>query len=346
VKALLLEKPATLIEGDIEPPSTMGPDDVLVATAACGVCGGDIKRFKGIVSKEYPQLIRGHEIAGRVVAAGKNVQGLREGDLVARCFQSYCGWCLNCRLGRQNFCLNSASFHGGGFAELSVDSASGNGGAMFKVPAGISAEEASLAEPITCAIGAVLKAAPRAGERVVVIGLGGIGQFVSQILASSHAYVIGIDQQPDKLEKARATCAEVIDASSQDVVGEVMRLTGGVGADLVMEAVGIPATFRQALELPRMGGRLVVVGAYMELVDGVSVDRIFRRDLTIQAAKGPYPHVAPDGVPLALRYIEEGIVRPKELLTAFPFAQAQAAFDSQAFGGVIKSVVVQDGAAS
>jgi threonine dehydrogenase-like Zn-dependent dehydrogenase len=97
--------------------------------------------------------------------------------------------------------------------------------------------------------------------------------------------------------------------------------------------------------LSRRGGRLVVVGAYTELVDGVSVDRVFRRDLTIQAAKGPYPHVAPDGVPLALRYTEEGIVRPKELLTTFPFARAQDAFDAQAFGGVVKSVVTQEPAA-
>jgi threonine dehydrogenase-like Zn-dependent dehydrogenase len=344
MKAILLAKPATLVEGDIEAP-TCGPDDVLVAPSACGVCGGDIKLFKGIVGKAYPHFIGGHELAGRVVAAGKNVQGIREGDLVARCFQSYCGWCRNCRLGRPNFCLESRSFRGGGFAALAVDSANGHGRAMFKVPDGISAVEAALAEPITCAIGAVLKAAPKAGERVAVIGLGGMGQLISQILVSMHAYVIGIDQQPDKLASARAICAEVIDAAQQDVVSEVFRLTGGAGADLVMEAVGIPATLRQALEFPRMGGRVVIVGAFTETVDGVNVDRIFRRDLTIQAAKGPFPHVAPNGVPLALRYIEEGIVRPKELLTTFPFDQAQAAFDAQAYGGVVKSVVVQDEAA-
>ena len=211
---------------------------------------------------------------------------------------------------------------------------------MYKVPPGISAVEAALAEPITCAIGAVLKAAPRAGERVVVIGLGGMGQLIAQILTAMHAYVIGIDQQPDKLSAARNVCAAVINAAEEDVASEVLRLTG-VGADVVMEAVGIPATLRQALELPRMGGRVVIVGAFTELVDGVNVDRIFRRDLTIQASKGPSPLVAPDGVPLAFRYIAEGMVRPRELLTTFPFAQAQAAFDAQAYGGVIKSVITQ-----
>lgn len=344
MRALLLEKPAALVAGDVAPPR-IEAGDVLLAPSACGVCGGDIKLFKGLdVDQPYPRLMRGHEFAGRVVAIGKNVEGLREGDLVARCFRSYCGWCRNCRLGRPNFCTEIAPLRGGGFAALAADRAGGNGGAIFRVPAGISAVEAALTEPITCAIGAVLKAAPQVGERVVVIGLGGIGQFIAQILASMRAYVIGVDQQPDKLETASTICAEVIDASRQDVASEVTQLTGGVGADLVMEAVGIPATLRQALELPRMGGRIVIVGAFTAVVDGVNVDRIFRRDLTIQAAKGPSPLVAPDGTPLALRYIEEGIVRPKELLTAFPYAQAQAAFEAQAFGGVVKSVVVQEAA--
>jgi L-iditol 2-dehydrogenase len=337
----MLERPSVIVEGEIEAPR-MGADDILLAPTASGVCGGDIKVFKGSDGRrQYPLFMRGHEFAGRVVAAGVNVTGFREGDLVARCFQHYCGWCLNCRLRRSNFCLNTRPVGGGGFAEEATDSAETHGGSLFKVPDGISAAEAALAEPITCAIGAVLKAAPQPGDRVVVIGLGGIGQFLSQILASMHAHVIGVDLQPDKLRSASKVCAEVVNSAEQDVVIEILRLTGGVGADIVMEAVGIPATLRQSLELARMGGRVIIVGAFTQLVDGVNVQKIFRRDLEIKAAKGPSPLLAPDGVPLALRYIEEGIVRPKELLTTFPFSEAQAAFDAQAHGGVIKAVVIQ-----
>jgi alcohol dehydrogenase len=121
-----------------------------------------------------------------------------------------------------------------------------------------------------------------------------------------------------------------------------MRLTGGVGADVVMEVVGIPETVKQSLELARMGGRIVIVGAHNRLADGVNIDRIFRRDLEIKAAKGALPLVAPDGTPLAFRYIQEGIARPKELLTTFPFANAQEAFDRQAHGDVIKGVICQE----
>jgi hypothetical protein len=76
-------------------------------------------------------------------------------------------------------------------------------------------------------------------------------------------------------------------------------------------------------------------------VDGVNVDRIFRRDLTIMASKGPSPFMTADGMPLAYRYILDGIVRPKELLTEMPFERAQEAFERQLHGDIVKGVIVQ-----
>lgn len=342
MKALMFEEPGKVVEGTIDD-IEVGTDEILLGDLDCGICGGDIKVFKGAVpGQTFPRFARGHEFVGSVVAVGKNVKGFREGDIVARCFQNYCGWCLNCRVGRENFCLNARSIRGGGFAERVAVYAPEHRGSVFPVPDDIPRAEAALAEPITCAIGAVLKAKPQPGERFVVIGLGGMGQFVAQTLASAKAYVIGVDLDPQKLAIAKGYCNETVDASEQDVVEEVFRHTGGAGADCVMEVVGIPSTFRQALDLTRMGGRIVVVGAYVQRVDDVNVDRIFRRDLTIQAAKGPSPLVAPDGVPLAFRYIQEEIVRPRELLTAVPFDRAQSAFDGQVGGGVIKGVIVQN----
>jgi L-iditol 2-dehydrogenase len=299
MKALLLEQPGKILVGEIDD-VTAGADEILIEPQACGICGGDIKTFKGISARhEYPLFIGGHELAGQVTAVGQNVVGIREGDIVAWPFSTYCGVCVNCRVGRRNFCLNIPPTHGGGFAERVAIHAGTLVPQVFPVPAGISVLEAALSEPITCAIGGVLKAVPQPGERFVVIGLGGMGQFVAQILASSGVFVIGVDMQAPKLAKAATYCDAVIDATRQDVVDEVMKLTGGVGADGVMEVVGVPATFRQALEVGRMGARVVVVGAYTQLVDGVNVDRIFRRDLTLVAAKGPLPLITADGVPLA-----------------------------------------------
>lgn len=345
MKALILENPETIGIGEIDDIDVKN-DEILLDIEACGICGGDIKSFKGTApmmnaTLQFPRVIGGHEFAGRVVELGRDVEGFAEGDLVSLCFSDYCGWCLNCRLGRPNFCLNARRWRGGGFTERAAIYARGAGRSVYKVPAEISVAEAALCEPLTCAIGAVLKANPLPGERVAVIGLGGLGQFVAQILASAKAHVIGIDMQPDKLRKAATYCAEVVDVSRQDAIEEVMRITGGVGADVVMEVVGIPDTVKQSLELARMGGRIIIVGAHNRLADGVNIDRIFRRDLEIRAAKGALPLVAPDGTPLAFRYIQEGIARPKELLTIFPFVDAQEAFDRQAHGDVIKGVICQ-----
>lgn len=343
MRTLALTAPETVSILDIAAPIPRA-DEILLRNLACGVCGGDIKHFKGArraeLSAHEPHPLGGHEFVGEILAVGPEVSGFAEGDIVAHVFNNFCGSCLNCRLGHANFCLNFRRAGGGGFAEQATLYAGAFGRGVFKVPESISIAEAALCEPLTCAIGAVLKTAPQPGERIVVIGLGGLGQLIAQILASAKVTVIGIDQQPDKLRNAARFCHATIDFTRQDVVGEVLQLTNHVGADAVIEVVGIPDTVKQAIELARMGGRILIAGAHRQLADGVNIDRIFRKDLTIKTAKGAAPLVAADGVPLAFRYIQEGIARPAELLTTFDFADAQAAFDGQAHGGIIKAVIM------
>lgn len=349
MRTLALTHRETIVVHDIDAPELQA-DELLLQNLACGVCGGDIKTFKGThrqepgqePSPDAPRILAGHEFVGHVIAVGHHVQGFAEGDLVAHVFNNYCGSCLNCRLGHPNFCLNMRRTGGGGFAEKATLYAGSFGRGVFQVPSFISVPEAALCEPLTCAIGAVLKTVPQPGERIVVIGLGGLGQFIAQILASAKVGVIGVDMQPAKLQNAATFCHAVIDASSQDVVAEVMAETGGVGADAVIEVVGIPETVKQAIDLARMGGRILIAGSHQRLADGVNINRIFRKELEIKTAKGAAPLVAADGVPLAFRYIQEGIARPQELLTTFPFAAAQDAFTNQAHGGVVKAVILHD----
>jgi len=93
--------------------------------------------------------------------------------------------------------------------------------------------------------------------------------------------------------------------------------------------------------MSRMGGRIVIAGVHAKPADGLMIDRIFRKELTIQTTKGAAPLRGADGVPLAFRYIQEGIARPLDLLTPFPIAEAQAAFMGQAHGSIIKGVILQ-----
>ena len=342
MRTLTYEALETIGQGTLED-LTVQPDEILLSVHGAAVCGGDTKKFKGLLGdQQYPQPAGGHEFSGTVVAVGRDVSGFHEGDRVARCFLDHCGLCDNCRLGEPAFCLNARGYRSGGFAEQVAAYAPEQGGGFFKIPDGISLTEATLAEPIDCAIGAALKAEPVAGEWVAVLGLGGLGQLVAQIMDAVGLRVIGIDLQAEKLATAQSFCHATVDASREDVVSRVQQLTGGAGVDLVMEVVGIPATFKQSMDLVRLGGRIVIVGAHLtHLADGVNVDRIFRRDIQIRGAKGPMPLLSSDGVPLAFRYIQDGLVRPAEILTVFPFEQAQQAFAAQAHGNVRKAVILQ-----
>jgi len=341
VKTLILEAPEKICVGETEDLSIQ-PDEVLLAIHGCAICGGDVKNYKGITGNpQYPRLISGHEFSGTVLEVGGEVKGIKVGDRLARCFLDHCGHCLNCRLGEPAFCLNARGYQGGGFGERVAAYMPDHGRGFYKIPEGISLTEATLCEPIDCAIGGLVKAEPRAGEWVAVIGMGGLGQIVGQMLSAVGTRIIGIDLQKEKLRTAAAFCYATIDASSKDVVSEVFRLTHGVGADLVMEVVGVPATFRQSMELVRMGGRIVIVGAHVtHLADGVNVDRIFRRDIQIRGAKGPMPLLSSDDEPLAFRYILDGIVHPSEIQTVFSYDQAQQAFEAQTHGGVRKAVIL------
>ena len=212
------------------------------------------------------------------------------GDRVAHVFNNFCGKCLNCRLGHANFCLQMRGTGGGGFAEQATLYAGAFGRGVFKVPDAISTPEAALCEPLTCAIGAVLKCVPQPGERIVVIGLGGLGQLIAQILASAGVAVIGIDQQPDKLRNAAKFCHAVIDAVSQDVIAEVLQFTGNVGADAVIvtgEATGREtstadlSSARGATKLPVVVGSGVTAenaAAMLQDADAVIVGSALKKD--------------------------------------------------------------------
>ncbi|MBC7320154.1 alcohol dehydrogenase catalytic domain-containing protein, partial [bacterium] len=210
----------------------IGGNEVLVKIKACSICGGDIKIYKGIkegvLKKDLPYPLSGHEWSGEIVKVGNNISNFRIGDRVARCFSNYCGFCINCRLGMPNFCIGiKEQEHSGGFAEFAkfyVPPIGGSG--LFKIPEGISYESAALAEPGTCAIGATLKVNIHPGDFVAVIGLGGLGQLISQRISAYQSYVIGIDINESKLKKASQWCKYTINSSTDNPVKKVLEITG------------------------------------------------------------------------------------------------------------------------
>jgi S-(hydroxymethyl)mycothiol dehydrogenase len=252
-----------------------GPGEVTVRVQACGVCHTDLHYREGAINDDFPFLL-GHEAAGRVESVGDGVDNVAPGDYVVVAWRAPCGDCRSCRRGRPWYCFASRNASQpmtladgtaltpalgiGAFAELTLVAA----GQAVKVDPAARPEAAGL---IGCGVMAGFGAAVntggvRRGDTVAVFGCGGVGDaaIAGAALAGARE-VIGVDVDGRKLEWARRFGAtRTVDASREDPVEAVRQLTGGTGADVVVEAVGSPETYRQAFFARDLAGTLVQVG--------------------------------------------------------------------------------------
>jgi S-(hydroxymethyl)mycothiol dehydrogenase len=251
-----------------------GPGEALVAVKACGVCHTDLHYREGGINDDFPFLL-GHEAAGVVEAVGEGVAGVAPGDYVVLAWRAPCGTCRSCLRGRPWYCFNSGNAAQkmtlggtalapalgiGAFAEKTLVAA----GQCVKVDPRARPEAAGL---IGCGVMAGFGAAINTGnvsrgDTVAVIGCGGVGD--AAIAASALAgarKVIAVDVDPRKLEWARGFGAtDVVNAKETDPVEAIRALTDGNGADVVIEAVGHPETYKQAFFARDLAGTLVQVG--------------------------------------------------------------------------------------
>ena len=252
-----------------------GPGEAVVDIAACGVCHTDLHYRQGAINDDFPFLL-GHEAAGTVSAVGDGVTSVAPGDYVVIAWRAPCGSCRSCRRGRPWYCFASQN---AAQPMTLVDGtplspALGIGAFAYKtlVAAGQCVPISRLARPeaaglIGCGVMAGFGAAVNTGgvsrgDTVAVIGCGGVGN--AAIAASALAgarVVIAVDIDPRKLEWARGFGAtHTVDSSSVDPVEAIKALTDGNGADVVIEAVGRPETYRQAFYARDLAGILVQVG--------------------------------------------------------------------------------------
>src|ERR1017187_2932516 len=252
-----------------------GPGEALVAVQACGVCHTDLHYREGGIGADFPYLL-GHEAAGVVEAVGEHVAEVRPGDFVILNWRAVCGQCRACRRGRPWYCFStrnasqkmtltdgttlSPALGIGAFAEKTLVAA----GQCTKVDPQIRPEVAGL---LGCGVMAGLGAAMRTGEvgvgdSVAVFGCGGVGcAAIAGARLAGATTIIAIDLDPRKLDWAREFGAtDVVNASNEDVVAAVRRLTGGHGADVCIEAVGNPRVMEQAFYARDLAGTLVQVG--------------------------------------------------------------------------------------
>lgn len=330
------------VRDEVAPPQCP-PDGVLIKVRACGICGGDLKPYR-YHEGPFPHFMRGHEYSGEVVAVGAAVTAFRPGDAVVRCHGDFCGLCPNCLVGSPNFCtgLPRLDNPGGGFAELLATRTPARGGGLYRKPAELSFEHAAVCEPADCALGAALRGNPQPGHWAAVVGLGAMGHFVAQTLHGMGVRVIGVDVSDNRLKAAAPFCRELVNSGQQDAVAAVKEITGGVGADRSYEVVGIEPTFAAAIQMTRMSGTTILVGVFREPMKQFDPEWLFRRDLTLIAAKGPRPMMTAQGEALVLDYIARGIIRPETVVTAFPMSRAREAFAAQASTECLKAVIIPD----
>lgn len=263
MKAFVLQQPG---EARIEtvPDAKAGEGEALLRVRRVGLCGTDLSSWRGknpLVS--YPR-IPGHEIAATVVELPHGAQGLRVGmDVTISPYKS-CGACAACANGRPNACLNNQTLgvqREGGMTELLACP-------VEKLyPAKLNLTELCLVEPLTVGFHAVARGRVMEKDTVAIFGCGGVGLGAVAGAAHRGARVIGIDVADEKLEIARkAGAQETIHSGRQNTADALRKLTGGHGPEVVIEAIGLPETFRAAVEIVASTGRVVYIGYAKEPV--------------------------------------------------------------------------------
>ena len=252
-----------------------GPGEALVKVEACGVCHTDLHYREGGINDDFPFLL-GHEAAGVVESVGEGVTDVAPGDFVILNWRAVCGNCRACRRGRPQYCFNthnaeqkmtlldgtelSPALGIGAFAEKTLVAA----GQCTKVDRAASAAAAGL---LGCGVMAGIGAAINTGnvgrgDSVAVIGCGGVGDAaIAGARLAGAARIIAVDIDDRKLEKARSLGAtHTVNSKDSDAVEAIRELTGGFGADVVIEAVGRPETYKQAFYARDLAGTVVLVG--------------------------------------------------------------------------------------
>jgi alcohol dehydrogenase len=320
---------------DVPDPAIEQPTDIVVRIDSSTICGTDLHILKGDVPDVKPGTILGHEAVGTVTEKGDAVSTLEIGDRVLVSCITSCGRCRFCKEGRYGLCIGGggwifghlidglqAEFARVPFADTSV----------YKVPEELSDEEVLfLADilPTAYEIG-VLNGGVQPGDTVAIVGAGPVG--LAAILTAklyTPGQIIAIDLADARLEKARELGADItINNGTENAVECVMQLTGGLGADVAIEAVGVPQTFELCTELARPGGRIANVGVHGHSVE-LHLETLWIRGVTITTGL-----VDTFTTPQLLKLIASGRLDATPLAThRFPLSETMSAYDTFADAG-------------
>jgi L-iditol 2-dehydrogenase len=344
VKAATFHEPGDLrIEDILEP--TPGPNELKLRMRATATCGTDAKIWRHGHHRLDPPQVIGHELAGEIVEVGDAVEEWAVGDRVQVIAAVPCGDCRACKADAMTVCPNQTSMgyqYPGGFAEfmivpqqvLKVDG-------VNRIPEGLSYAEASVTEPLACALNAQELARVGDGDVVVVMGAGPIGCLhvrLARSLGAGTVYLIDVNAERLALSADRVHPEAAIDGSSEDVVEAVMKLTDGRGADVIITAAPAAIAQEQAIQMAAPQGRISFFGGLPKDDPYIKCDSniVHYRELFLIGANGS----SPDHNRRALDLIATGAVPVDDLIThRMPLERVHEAIEAVISGEAIKVVV-------
>jgi threonine dehydrogenase-like Zn-dependent dehydrogenase len=265
MRAFFITAPGESAIGEIAIPKP-GPDEVLLRTRLIGLCGSDLNTFRGKNPMVTYPRIPGHEIAATIEEAGPAVPGhLLPGLDVTVSPYTSCGQCASCRRSRPNACQSNQTL--GVQRDGAMTSYFVTPWRKIYLSEGLSLRELSLVEPLSVGFHAAARGRVSSSDTVLVLGCGAVGLGGIAAAAFAGAKVIACDVDDTKLALAKeAGAAHVIHAERQNVAEEARELSSGLGPDVVIEAIGLPETYRLAIDAVAFTGRVVYVGYAKEAV--------------------------------------------------------------------------------
>ncbi len=320
----------------------IGSGELLIKVGTALTCGTDVKTYK----RGHPLLIRnipalfGHEYAGIVEEVGAGIDDFKPGMRVVATNSAPCGDCFFCKRDRPNLCQQlKNTLVNGAFAEYIRVPAPVVQWNTHQIPDSLSFRDAALTEPLACVVHGIEEAGIQLGDTVTVIGAGPIGQMMMMLAKKSGAStVIASDLVKLRRDMAvRAGADIVIDPATEDPVERVKQTTDGHGADVVIEAVGLPVTWEQAVDMTRDAGTTVLFGgAAAGTKFEIDTVRFHYGQLTI---KGVF-HLAPKHVEQALKLIIAGDIDPDILIShEMPLEKIKDALDFMSSGKSMKVAI-------
>jgi L-iditol 2-dehydrogenase len=346
MQALVIVEPSRLEIHEVAVP-TPGPNEVLARVRAVSICGTDAHLIRGDYPGFWPPafpFIPGHEWAGEIAALGPGAEryGWSVGDRVAGTSHDACGVCQKCVEGRYNLCENygKPGLHRQyGHSVQGADATYVVHGVkcIFPLPDGLSFAEGAIIDPASIALHVANRGNIVPGDTVAITGAGAIGLLGGDAARiRGAARVIVVERNPGRLAKALEMGFETVDANVGDPVGVVREMTGGFGADVVLECAGVPATVQWALGMLRRGGRCAAVGIPTVGVE-IAMQRLVLDELELvgsRASAGEMRRVIP--------LVEQGRMRVRSVMThrfaLADYADALATFNDPA-SGAIKIIV-------